>query len=151
MKSQTLLQHYPAFMALLCAFFAPPASALVNDELPLTGCSSVQRETSSSMPGDYADQDGDTVPDHLDNCTFVSNLSQVDADFDNIGNQCDADLDNDCTTGWHDFRIMKEQFFAGDPNADINVDGTVDFLDLEILRDAIFTVPGPSGLDNLCN
>lgn len=35
------------------------------------------------------DTDGDTVPDHLDNCPLVSNLDQANADFDPYGDVCE--------------------------------------------------------------
>jgi len=38
------------------------------------------------------DSDGDGVPDISDNCPFVANPSQADADSDGIGNACDADF-----------------------------------------------------------
>jgi hypothetical protein len=41
------------------------------------------------------DIDADGHPDPLDNCVFVANSHQADADQDGFGNACDADLDGD--------------------------------------------------------
>ena len=38
----------------------------------------------------FADQDGDGVPDPLDNCPFTANADQADSDGDGIGDACDA-------------------------------------------------------------
>src|SRR5262249_21913436 len=35
------------------------------------------------------DSDGDGIPDATDNCPFVSNANQADADGDHVGNVCD--------------------------------------------------------------
>ncbi|MCJ8313920.1 MAG: DUF5011 domain-containing protein [Pseudomonadales bacterium] len=41
------------------------------------------------------DFDGDNIPDDFDNCPFISNSNQTDSDFDNIGDVCEPDTDND--------------------------------------------------------
>lgn len=47
----------------------------------------------SIHPGTLApppDSDGDSVPDHLDNCPTVANADQADADGDGVGDACDS-------------------------------------------------------------
>jgi len=44
-----------------------------------------------------ADDDGDGVPDGLDNCPQVANTDQADLDGDKLGDACDPDQDGD---GW---------------------------------------------------
>ena len=93
-----------------------------------------------------ADSDGDGVPDALDNCVSVKNSSQTDADGDQFGNACDADLNNDGVVNFSDLAILKRVFFTRDPSADLNGDGIVNFADLAIMKAAFFKAPGPSGL-----
>ena len=95
--------------------------------------------------------DGDSVPDNMDNCTMVSNDSQLDTDGDGFGNACDADLNNDCAVNFGDLGLMKERFFGNDPDADLDGNGSVNFLDLEIMKVQFFGAPGPSGRPNICN
>jgi hypothetical protein len=44
---------------------------------------------------EFADTDGDTVGDNVDNCPLVVNTDQLDNDNDKLGNLCDSDQDND--------------------------------------------------------
>jgi uncharacterized protein (TIGR03382 family) len=41
------------------------------------------------------DKDGDNVSDNGDNCPEIANPNQADADHDNLGDVCDADIDDD--------------------------------------------------------
>ncbi|MBI3253166.1 MAG: thrombospondin type 3 repeat-containing protein [Nitrosopumilales archaeon] len=43
-----------------------------------------------------SDADGDGIVDSQDNCPDISNPAQADFDFDQLGNDCDQDDDNDC-------------------------------------------------------
>ena len=76
------------------------------------------------------DQDGDGIPDDLDNCPAVFNPSQADMDADGIGDACDDDVDGDGFSGTQDCDDFNPSIF---PNAleicdslDNDCDGTVD-------------------------
>jgi hypothetical protein len=92
------------------------------------------------------DEDGDDVPDTIDNCTKVVNNEQRDSDNDGYGNFCDPDFDNSLNVDFADLAYMKSMFFTPDADADLNGDGTVDFADLAIQKAMFFQPPGPSGL-----
>ena len=47
------------------------------------------REVTICVPDDANDSDGDTLPDHCDNCPDVANAGQVDLDDDRLGDACD--------------------------------------------------------------
>ena len=102
-----------------------------------------------------SDQDGDGVPDDLDNCILDPNGPlipdaggnvQRDTDGDNFGNVCDPDFNNDLVVNAADLAYMKSVFFTPDPDADLNGDGVVNAADLAILKAKFFGPPGPSGL-----
>ena len=98
------------------------------------------------------DTDGDGFADTADNCTLVSNPSQLDADGDGYGNICDADLNNTGLVTTADFAILRSvlnQSAGSSTNAaiaDLNGSGTVTTADFAILRARLNTAPGPSGL-----
>ncbi len=92
------------------------------------------------------DRDGDGIRDAEDNCTEVANADQRDTDRDGYGNLCDADLNNDGSVDFLDLGLFKAVFFTGDADADLNGDGSVDFLDLGLMKAGFFQAPGPSGL-----
>ena len=99
------------------------------------------------ISGSSADQDDDSIPDDVDNCTEVPNADQRDTDGDGFGNLCDPDLNGDGITDFLDLGLMKSVFFTDDPDADLNGDGSVDFLDLGMMKSLFFQPPGPSGLE----
>lgn len=98
-----------------------------------------------------ADGDGDGVPDSLDNCTGKANADQVDADGDDYGNICDADLDNSGQVTAADYAILRSvlnQTAGSSPTAaaaDLNGSGAVTAADYAILRASLNAPPGPSG------
>ena len=49
----------------------------------------------------------------------------------------------------NDLALMKSVFFSGDPDADLDGNGVVNFADLAILKSLVFLPPGPSA--NGCN
>ncbi len=100
--------------------------------------------------GTDPDSDGDGVTDDIDNCTLAPNVAQTDSDGDNIGNVCDADLNNDCIVNALDLGTFRSVFFSANADADLNGDGIVNALDLGVFKGLFFGVPGPSGLPNAC-
>lgn len=129
-------------------------SALAEGDLQVVGNlaagSSLEVETipGALLAGTAIQADGDTdgVADAEDNCTLVSNPDQRDTNGDGYGNACDADLDNDGSINFIDLGIMKAEFFGNYADADLNGDGFVNFVDLGIMKDAFFGTPGPSGV-----
>ncbi len=92
------------------------------------------------------DTDSDGILEYMDNCTLVSNASQLDTDNDGFGNICDPDFNNDGIVASEDLAFFKSKFFSTDPDADLNGDGLVNAGDLAILKLFFFMPPGPSGL-----
>jgi hypothetical protein len=74
--------------------FCPEASTLPVPCPPGT----TSPEGSSSADQCVPDIDGDSINDDSDNCPLAANPDQVDTDGDTLGNQCDADDDNDQQT-----------------------------------------------------
>jgi hypothetical protein len=81
-----------------------------------------------------ADDDGDDVENHLDNCPATANAGQEDGDEDGTGNACDCDLNNDGTVNQTDFMQFRGTWSSGDATADFNTDGSVNQMDFMIFR-----------------
>lgn len=106
---------------------------------------------------DQKNTDNDSHGDVCDNCTLVDNEDQYntnppdgdsgDRGDDNIGNACDADLDNNGIVNSFDLSIMRAEFGAtGTNDADLDSNGVVNSFDLTVMRNAFGGTPGPSGL-----
>ena len=79
---------------------------VTGPNITATATSTVGSTSEFSAPFPYApppDTDGDGFADPADNCSLVSNPSQLDADADGYGNLCDADLNNSGLTTTADF------------------------------------------------
>ncbi|MFK8014671.1 MAG: S8 family serine peptidase [Gammaproteobacteria bacterium] len=105
----------------------------------------VETSASVSVAVDNSDSDSDGVDDALDNCAFVDNVDQVDADSDGYGNRCDGDFNNDLSTNFPDLQILISKFNTNDAETDLNSDGIVNYDDIEIFKDLWLRAPGPSG------
>ncbi len=93
------------------------------------------------------DTDSDGILDYMDNCTLVSNATQLDTDNDGYGNICDADLNGDLQTNLTDFSMFRIAFGTAGPDADFNGDGKVNLTDFSLFRIMFGSPPGPSGLN----
>jgi DMSO/TMAO reductase YedYZ molybdopterin-dependent catalytic subunit len=88
---------------------------------------------------DY-DNDGDQIPNLMDNCLDVYNPSQVDSDGDLIGNACDIDcpfLDESSLINFLDFLVLANNWQVVGPGlpGDLNANEIVDINDLAIFVD----------------
>ncbi len=90
------------------------------------------------LPGtDARDGDGDGVGDILDNCPSTANPDQKDADFDFIGDSCDADADNDGTPNDSDKTLADDGATEVSLALDTDNDGTPNESDDDIDNDGI--------------
>jgi Thrombospondin type 3 repeat len=102
-----------------------------------------------TVPCVDGDQDG--VPNDQDNCTALTNTSQLDGDRDGYGNRCDFDFDNDGAVTLADVDVFA---CSNDPLAlggDLDENGVLNSWDFTLAGvDSIFEVggyaPGPSGV-----
>lgn len=92
------------------------------------------------------DNDGDGVPDLIDNCSSIANADQRNTDGDLYGNICDPDFNNDGAVNFQDLSLLQETFFLqGGFHQDMNGDGFVNFGDLNLFAPYFLSVPGPAG------
>jgi len=80
-----------------------------------------------------ADDDGDGLDNHLDNCPATSNAGQVDTDGDGLGNACDCDLNNSGLVDQADYMLFRAAWGTSG-EADFNASGVVDQADYLIFR-----------------
>jgi hypothetical protein len=108
----------------------------------------------TALAGPAPDNDGDTVPDVLDNCSTLANAGAAfcDTDMDGYGNACDGDFNQSNTSDATDFSaIFLADFGTGvdaGTGTDMNCSTAVDATDFSanFLPQFAAGVPGPSGL-----
>ncbi|MEO1574614.1 MAG: S8 family serine peptidase, partial [Pseudomonadota bacterium] len=105
----------------------------------------VEDVVTASVSVESSDSDSDGVDDALDNCAFLPNAAQVDADADGYGNMCDGDFNNDDFVNLPDLRFLITKMGTDDAEVDMNSDGIVDIDDVELFKETWLTSPGPSG------
>ncbi len=109
----------------------------------------------ATLTSSAGDTDTDGLLDNIDNCTAVHNPDQADANGDDIGDLCDADISGpdgieDCRVDQIDLQVVRNAFLStqGSPHwhapADIDANGVVNYVDLGIVRRQFFGQPGPS-------
>jgi hypothetical protein len=124
-----------------------PVTGLAQDDAGDSAAAST-----TAVVGTFTDNDGDGVAQIFDNCLNVSNVSQLDTNFDGYGNICDGDLNNSLLTTTADFTLLRSVLNFGSgtsalaADADMNGSGLVTTADFTLLRSYINSPPGPSGM-----
>lgn len=131
--------------------YTPGAGYIGWDSLVYSVTDGVSSDTATVTLAVLPDADHDGVADGQDNCIYVSNPGQLDADGDGYGNACDGDLNNSGLVTSSDYGIITwvlGRSAASSPTAaaaDLNGSGTVTATDVSILRNQLSSPPGPSG------
>jgi hypothetical protein len=98
---------------------------------------------------DVYDEDLDGAGDEIDNCSSDFNTAQDDSDFDDCGNRCDADYDNDGIVGFTDFGEFILAFRSNDEEKchfEPIPGCLVGFPDFGFFVSHYGRAPGPSGI-----
>ncbi len=79
------------------------------------------------------DEDNDGINDDIDNCLFVANQGQWDKDQDDIGNECDDDIDGDQYSNEVELaagtNMWDPRYYPGKPKEDSDSDGISNLFD----------------------
>jgi len=118
-----------------------------NDSLALNECAAFHAPPPSTNAllsrGGTCTDDGDALADPIDNCPFVANDNQADADHNGVGDVCEtgfnaADIDLSGRVDGFDLARLGRAFGAAtgspryDAAADLDHDGQVDGVDLAL-------------------
>ncbi len=123
----------------------PPLGTSVVDT---EGLALVSQWIRSGLGMGSPDSDGDGFASNVDNCPKTANPSQLDSDGDGIGNQCDADFNNDGFVNSLDLGLLQKAMgsvvgqAAYDARIDMNGDGRINALDLGLFRSRFGKPPG---------
>ena len=90
------------------------------------------------------DSDADGLNDAVDNCRTYANPAQIDANGDGIGNRCDGDFNDDGSVNMLDLGLLRKAFFSADPVVDMDSNGVVSFTDLGLFKRGYLSPPGLS-------
>lgn len=96
------------------------------------------------------DDDGDGIDNTIDNCCVIANPDQRDTNGDGFGNICDPDLDGNGIINFLDRQILEDALFSSEADADLDGSGLVDYEDRGILLSYFFSAPGPSAINGSC-
>ncbi|MFO1533448.1 MAG: thrombospondin type 3 repeat-containing protein [Thermoplasmatota archaeon] len=96
--------------------------------IQVLGYAGAQGSLALTLSGCPPDQDGDGVPDPLDNCVAVPNPTQGNVDGDALGDACDPDIDGDALPNASDNCPM----VANPSQADLDQDAVGDACDPDI-------------------
>jgi hypothetical protein len=80
-------------------------------------------------PLDLPDSDDDSIFDIQDNCPSIANPSQLDTDYDTLGDACDADDDNDFIPDQVEFTVGLNPLEDADADLDLDEDGASNLLE----------------------
>ena len=91
----------------------------------------------NNCPTAPPDSDADGVPDATDNCPFAANQDQADFDHDSIGDECDADDDNDGQSDLDEIACGSNPIDASNQADDSDSDTQPDCVDTDDDNDGV--------------
>ncbi len=149
-QGTAVISGSPGSAGSVIATYTPSPGFFGTDTFVYSVADGVSTGTAAVTVTVLADTDQDGLTDLQDNCTQVTNPTQLDSDADGYGNPCDADLNNSGTVTTADFGLLRSVLgqaasaSALAAAADLNGSGTVTTADFGLLRARLGTAPGPS-------